>query len=139
LRQVPPARMACCTTKSGEIENLRTVLEMNELKPMVAVGAVADPIAYWKQHSASGDGRDVLAGLVAVLNSGFVKVKEGPEVMYVWPYFAEKDLASLTPEEAAELNKLVPAPLAAAMLQSGKYGYYRVGIDANGVWHYFLQ
>ena len=29
--------------------------------------------------------------------------------------------------------------LAAAMKKSGKYGYYRLGIAPNGVWHYFLQ
>jgi hypothetical protein len=25
------------------------------------------------------------------------------------------------------------------MKRSGKYGYYRLGIAPNGVWHFFLQ
>lgn len=125
--------------QSGDIEQLRPVMEMNELKPMVATSAVDDPIAYWKQHSADGAGRDVLAALLNVLNSGFVRVKDGKEEMYVWPYFAEADLAKLSPAQAVELYRLVPAAQAVPMQRSGKYSYYRVGIAADGVWHYFLQ
>jgi hypothetical protein len=125
--------------QSGDIEQLRPVLEMNELKPMVAASAVDDPIAYWKQHSADGEGRDVLAALLNVLNAGFVRVKEGKEEMYVWPYFAEADLTKLSPAQIVELYRVVPAAQAVPMQRSGKYGYYRVGIAADGVWHYFLQ
>ncbi len=125
--------------QSGDIEQLRPVMEMNELKPMVATSAVDDPIAYWKQHSADGAGRDVLAALLNVLSSGFVRVKEGKEEMYVWPYFAEADLTTLSPAQTVELYRVVPASQAVAMQRSGKYSYYRVGIAADGVWHYFLQ
>jgi len=125
--------------ESGEIENMRPVLESNELKPMVAPGYVEDPIALWKKDSADGTGRDVLAAMLDVVSSGFVRVGQGQDEMYVWPYFAETDLAKLTPAQEVELYRIVPASLAVPMKKSGKYSFYRLGISPNGVWHYFMQ
>ncbi len=125
--------------QSGEIENMRPVLESNELKPMVAAAHVDDPIAFWKKESADGSGRDVLAAMLDVMSSGYVRTGKGQEEMYVWPYFAETGLSGLTPAQEVELYRVVPPERAVAMKRSGKYGYYRLGIAPNGVWHYFLQ
>lgn len=125
--------------QSGEIENMRAVLESNELKPMVAAAHVDDPIAFWKKESADGSGRDVLAAMLDVMSSGYVRTGQGQEEMYVWPYFAETGLSALTPAQEVELYRIVPPERAVAMKKSGKYGYYRLGIAPNGVWHYFLQ
>lgn len=125
--------------ESGEIENMRPVFESNELKPMVAAAYIEDPIAFWKKGSVDGSGRDVLAAMINVMSSGFVRVGKAPDEMYVWPYFAEIDLAKLTPAQEVELYRIV-APLAAtSMKKAGKYNYYRLGISPNGVWHYFIQ
>jgi hypothetical protein len=125
--------------RSGDIEKMRPVLEESELKPMVAAGAVDDPIAFWKRCSADGEGRDVLAALLNVLSAGYARVQHGSEPMYVWPYFAEIDLSKLSPEQVVELYRVVPAAQALPMQRSGKYSYWRVGIASDGVWHYFLQ
>ena len=125
--------------QSGEIENMRPVLESNELKPMVATAHVDDPIALWKKESADGSGRDVLAAMLDVVSSGYVRMGQGDQEMYVWPYFAETGLSGLSPSQEVELYRIVPPSLAVAMKRSGKYSYYRLGIAPNGVWHYFLQ
>ncbi len=125
--------------ETGDMEAMRPVLESREFKPMVAAEFVADPVAYWKERSVDGSGRDVLAAMLNVLASGFVLTGEGRDAMYVWPYFAEIDLASLTPAQEVEFYRAVPPELAAAMKKSGKYGYYRLGISPKGVWHYFMQ
>jgi hypothetical protein len=125
--------------QTGEIETMRTVLESNELKPMVTTAYVEDPIAYWKKQSADGAGRDVLAALLDVMSSGFIRTGKGEDEMYVWPYFAETDLSKLTPAQEVELYRVVPPALAVPMKTSGKYSYYRLGISPSGVWHYFLQ
>jgi hypothetical protein len=125
--------------QSGEIEKMRPVLESNELKPMVAPAHVDDPIALWKKDSADGSGRDVLAAMLNVMSSGYVRAGQGQDEMYVWPYFAETGLSALTPAQEVELYRIVPPQLAAAMKKNGKYSYYRLGIAPNGVWHYFLQ
>jgi hypothetical protein len=125
--------------QSGEIENMRPVFESNELKPMVAAAYVDDPISFWKKASADGSGRDVLAAMLDVMSSGFVRVGQGQDEMYVWPYFAEADLAKLTPAQEVELHRVVPPALALPMKKEGKYSFYRLGISPNGVWHYFIQ
>ncbi|HET9935058.1 MAG TPA: hypothetical protein VFQ29_01185 [Methyloceanibacter sp.] len=124
--------------QSGEIENMQPVFESNELKPMVATGSV-DPIALWKKESADGSGRDILAAMLNVLSSGYARVGQGADEMYVWPYFAETGVSALTPAQEVELYRTVPRDRVAEMKKSGKYSYYRLGIAPNGVWHYFLQ
>jgi hypothetical protein len=125
--------------ESGNVEAMRTVFESNELKPMVAESLVDDPIALWKRQSADGTGRDVLAAMLNVLSSGYVRVKDGKDEIFIWPYFASVDLKKLTPAQDVELYRIVPPGLAIAMKQSGVYSYYRLGVSPTGVWQYFLR
>ncbi len=125
--------------QSGDIERMRGVLQISEIKPMVAEDHVDDPVAHWKKDSAGGDGRDVLAAMLNILSAGGVLTGKDKSQMYVWPYFAELDLKTLTPAQEVELYRAVPPEQAVKMKQSGKYTYYRLGISPDGVWHYFLQ
>jgi hypothetical protein len=125
--------------QSGDIGEMLPVLEENELPPILSTSAVSDPIAFWKKASADGQGRDVLAAMLNVFSSGYVKKGDGKDAMYVWPYFAELDLRTLTPSQEVELYRLLPPAQALAMKQSGKYTYYRAGLGGDGVWHYFMQ
>lgn len=125
--------------ETGDIEEMRAVLESNELKPMVAAKNIEDPIAYWKEQSVDGTGRDILATMLDLLSTGFVLTGKGDDAMYVWPYFAEADLTTLSPRQQVELYRLVPPKQAKAMMASGKYTGYRLGVAPNGIWHYFLK
>ncbi len=125
--------------ESGNIDAMRTVFESNELKPMVAESFVDDPIAFWKKQSADGTGRDVLAAMLNVLASGYVRVGDGKDEIFIWPYFASVDLKKLTPAQEVELYRIVPPGLALAMKQSGIYRYYRLGVSPTGVWQYFVR
>jgi hypothetical protein len=125
--------------QSGDIDNMLPVLQENELPPMLSSTAVSDPIAFWKKNSADGQGRDILAAMINVFSAGFIRKGVGKDVMYVWPYFAEMDLTKLTPAQEVDFYRVVPPPLGAEMKKSGKYSYYRAGIGADGVWHYFLK
>lgn len=132
-------KMIILAAETGDIEEMRAVLESNELKPMVAAKHIDDPIAYWQEQSVDGTGRDILATMLNMLSSGFVLTGEGLDAMYVWPYFAEADLTKLTPRQQVELYRLVPPKQAKAMMASGKYTGYRLGVAPNGIWHYFLK
>jgi hypothetical protein len=77
--------------------------------------------------------------MLNVMSAGYARVGQGPDEMYVWPYFAETGVAALTSAQEVELYRIAPRELVAAMKQSGKYSYYRLGIGPTGVWHYFLQ
>ena len=125
--------------RSGEIEDLRIPIEMNEIKPNFGDGPVPDPIAHLKQASSDGEGREVLAALANLLEAGYAVVPLGRDLennrIYVWPYFAETGIQNLTPVQEVELYRLVPPAMVQAMRATGRYSYWRVAIAADGTWH----
>jgi hypothetical protein len=129
--------------RSGQIEDLRHAYELNELKPELGAEAVSDPVAHWKKISGDGEGREILAALAQILDTGYVTLPLGRDLennrIFVWPYFAEVPLATLTPAQQVELLRLVPAAAAKEMVAHGKYTYWRIAIGADGTWHSFRK
>jgi hypothetical protein len=129
--------------QSGRLEDLRTPIEMNELKPELGGAAGTDPIAHWKTQSADGEGRDILAALIAVLETTPSVSATGKDVennrIFVWPSFADTELGLLSPVERGELVKLTTEEIAASMIKAGRYTGWRLAIGADGVWHSFLK
>jgi hypothetical protein len=126
---------------SGDIERLRPLLKNGNDATQVSIGdAPEDPIAALK--SLSGDnkeGREVLGILLDIISTGAAHVEKGtPNELYVWPYFAEKPLASLTPPEIVELYRIVTAADVADMKEFGSYNFYRIGISPDGKWKFFV-
>jgi hypothetical protein len=125
--------------KSGDIEKLRPLMDAQPKPPSVAFGDPGDPIEYLKALAADADGREILAILLEVLQSGFVHVGEGTDDdHYVWPYFAEYPLNALTPEQLVELFTLLTAADYEDMKSYGAYTFFRVGIAPDGRWLFFL-
>ena len=129
--------------RSGRIEDLRTAIELNEIRPVIADGGAGDPLATLRSLSADGSGADVLAALGRVLEAGWVAVPVGADIennrVYVWPHFAETGVRILEPEAAAELALVVPPEDLGPMLATGIYGYWRIGIGADGTWHFLRR
>ena len=105
--------------RSGQIEDLRTAVELNEIKPVIADTAVGDPIAHWRQVSADGEGREILSVLGQILDAGYATLPIGRDLennrVYVWPYFAGVALDKLTPAQDAALLRIVPAAMVEEM------------------------
>lgn len=125
---------------SGDIERLRPLLGKGMTETQVSlVESEEGPVETLKGQSGDPDGNEVLAILLDVLATGFVHVGKGtPDEMYVWPYFAEKPLASLTPPEKVDLLRIVTAGDYADMQEFGSYNFYRVGIAPDGQWKFFV-
>lgn len=123
---------------SGDIERLRPLLGKGPTQTQVGDGQ-DDPIDTIKSLSGDGEGLELLAIMLDLLSTGFVVVDKGtPDELYVWPYFAEKPLSSLTPPEKVDLLRLVTAGDYAGMEEFGSYNFYRIGITPDGQWK-FLQ
>jgi hypothetical protein len=124
---------------SGDLERLRPLLGTGANQTQVTVGEPTDdPIGALKDLSGDPDGDEILAIMLDIISTGFVHVGQGTaEDMYVWPYFAEKDLKTLTPPERVELLRIVTAGDLADMQEFGGYNFYRLGITADGKWKYF--
>ncbi len=125
--------------KTGIIENLRPVLESNEMPPTLSFSGIDDPIEYLKTVSGDAEGREMLAILTEILEAGWVHVEKGTaQEMYIWPYFAQYPLHKLSPRQFVELFKIVTAGDYEDMQTYGAYIFYRVGIGPDGTWHYFV-
>lgn len=124
---------------TGNIEKLRPLMNPGPDQTQVTIGtADPDPIATLKGLSGDPEGMEVLAILLDVLSAGFVRVDAGtPDEMYVWPYFAEKPLATLSDPEKVELLRIITAGDFATMLEYGNYSFFRVGISPDGQWKFF--
>lgn len=125
---------------SGDIERLRPLLGKGVTETQVSIVETDEgPVETLKGQSGDSEGIEVLAILLDVLATGFVHVGKGtPDEMYVWPYFAEKPLATLTPPEKVELLRIVTAGDFADMQEFGSYNFYRIGITPDGQWKFFI-
>ncbi|MDF0699154.1 hypothetical protein PYR71_22125 [Rhizobium sp. MC63] len=124
---------------SGDLERLRPLMGAGAEQTQVTVGEPTDdPIGTLKDLSGDPDGDEILAIMLDIVSTGFVHVGQGTaEDMYVWPYFAEKDLKSLTPPERVELLRIVTAGDLSDMQEFGGYNFYRLGITPDGKWKFF--
>jgi hypothetical protein len=126
--------------RTGDIDKMRPVLESNETPPVVSLGEQqSDAIAFWKEQSGDGEGREILAILMEILEAGYLHVDKGtPQEMYLWPYFAQYPLEKLTPEQLVELFKLITGSDFKEMKEYGAYIFFRLGIGPDGTWHFFV-
>lgn len=129
--------------QAGSIDELRLPLSWNELPPDIADKQPDDPIAYWKQLSGDGQGREILAVLGRILDMPPARVAAGADVennaVYVWPYLAEADLSALKPAQEVDLYRLVSPADAKVMRDRKRWTWWRLSIGADGTWHAFTR
>ncbi len=128
---------------SGDIEELRTPIEWNELRPEFGIPRDKDPIAHWRNTSKDGAGREILAILGNLLASDPARLPIGPDLenndVFVWPYISELPPNKLTPSQEVELFRIMPSEVAAKMRKGEQWTWYRLAIAADGTWHIFSK
>ena len=125
--------------RSGELSRLVSVMQSSRALPIFSQSTGQDPITYWRTNYPDSDGVEILAMLIDILDTPFVRVDEGtPEETYVWPYFARVPLKTLTAPQKVELFKIVTGSDYKEMLDAGTYNFFRVGIGRDGSWRFFV-
>jgi len=126
--------------RSGEIERLRALISGGEEPTQLSLGEIeGDIIEYLRNSSGDGEGHELLAILEEVLSAGYAHLHPGkPEEVYVWPYFFAVPLESLNARQKVELFKIVTSGDFEEMRNFGAYNFYRVGIDPEGRWAFFV-
>ena len=128
---------------SGDLERLRPLMNIGgglKQTQVTADDPGEDPIKTLHDLSGDPDGIEILSILLDIMSTGFAHVGQGtPDEMYVWPYFAEKDIKTLTTPEKVDLMRIVTAGDYADMLEFGGYNFYRVGITPDGKWKFFTS
>jgi len=145
LTQMPePARrmreLILEAAATGDPEKLRALLGTGPNATQLAFSEIdTDSIEYLRSISGDGAGQEILAILIDLLNTGFVRIDAGgPNETYVWPYFVAQPLEGLTAPQKVELLRLVTAGDVEDMKAYGAYNFYRVGISPDGEWRFFM-
>jgi hypothetical protein len=126
--------------RTGDVEALRPVIGRSTPPPLFSSLGEGDPIDILKAASGDEGGREILAILVDVLESGYAVRGEGTaQARYVWPYFAELSPDSLTPPQLVDLYRVMTSGDFDAMRGSGSYEFYRVELTADGRWLMFMN
>ena len=126
--------------QSGDIEELRSAMEWNELPPEFGGDEKINPIDHWKKISADGSARDIMAIMLDIFDRGYViRQDESGVKTYIWPYLAEKSLKKLSPPEQVDLHRLAEPDQAKSMQISGIYAGYWAVIGEDGTWHSFVR
>ena len=126
--------------KSGNPENLRPLLGTGPSATQLSFGLVeGDPIQFLKDTSGDGNGREMLAILLDILDAGYAHLDAGePTETFIWPYFYTLPLNDLDDKQMVELFRIITAGDLQDMRAFGSYSFYRTGISANGEWLFFL-
>ena len=126
--------------RTGNIEAIRPLFQAGEDATVVSFGdQPEDPVAFLKSASGDGEGIEILAILIDVLNAGYARVEAGSDdEIYVWPYFTQVDLSRLTKPQLVELFRIVTAGDYQSMIDFGAYNFYRIGITPDGKLQFFV-
>jgi len=133
-------RLILEATKSGDIEKLRPLIGSGDGATQLSFGGLdGDPVDFLRELSGDTEGHEILAILEEVLSAGYVHLDAGTASdLYVWPYFFAIPLDRLTNPQRVELFKIVTAGDYEDMKAFGSYIFYRVGIDPEGRWAFFV-
>lgn len=125
---------------TGDPEQLRPLLGIGAQATQLALSSIdSDPVDYIRSTSGDGQGLEILAILIDLLNTGAVRIAAGePDEIYIWPYFAALPLEGLTPAQQVDLLRIVTAGDVEDMRAYGGYNFYRVGITPEGEWRFFM-
>ena len=123
---------------SGDPERLRALIGTGEKRTQIpAAEAGDDPIEALKSISGDADGLEILAILLDLITAGYAHVNPGePDEVFVWPYFAEKNIQSLSAPEKVELLRIVTAGDLMGMQDYGSYNFFQIGLTPDGRWKF---
>ena len=129
--------------RSGNADELKAILDASAVKPDLGVDATADPVAALKAAASDHEGRETLAALSEILELPPVALPLGRDLennlIYVWPYLAERPLDTLSPAEEIDLYRLAPAGKVTEMREKKRWLWWRLTIGADGSWLSFKK
>lgn len=105
--------------RSASIDDIAAVVSSDDARPDLGIITGRDSITALKKMSADGQGREILGLRGAVLDvaPATLPLRNDLEnnLMYVWPYLAEKPIERLSPREEVDLYRLAPSAKVAEM------------------------
>lgn len=122
--------------RAASLDELASIAEASHVRTDFGREHRGDARAALKALSADGRGHDVLAALADCLDVAPATLPLGRDLennlIYVWPYLAEKPIDQLTPHDEIALYRLVPVAKVAEMREKKRWLWWRVAIAADG-------
>ena len=135
--------MILAAVRSGNADDLKPAIEWNAARPDLGLDAKDDPVSALKAASADGAGRETLAALGEILDLPPAALPLGKDLennlIYVWPYLAERSQDTLSASEQIDLYRLVPHAKVVEMREKKRWMWWRLVIGADGTWHVFKK
>lgn len=129
--------------EANDIEALRPAIEFNETPPIFGreprAKNFAQAIDVLKARSFDGKGAEIVAILKAIFEQPYAIITRGPIVTYVWPAFAAKQRPDIAPETRIDMYRCSRFANIRLVNDIGLPLIERVGIGADGTWHYFFS
>ncbi|MCF4097866.1 hypothetical protein [Maritalea mediterranea] len=126
--------------RSGDVERFRPIIDAQPDAPQFSFGVVDQPIQFLRDSSNDGEGLELMAIMLELLEAPYAvqDLGDGRPKMYVWPAYATHNLQGLSDQELVEVYKIVSHLDVEEMRLYGGWYFFRVGIDENGVWQFFV-
>lgn len=125
--------------RTGDVEALRPIMDAQAHPPTVSYGDPEDRVAYLKSTSDDAEGHQILGLMIDLLDQPFAYYPDGDgQTYYVWPYLAQLDLGTLTPEQKVDAYRLLDADQLAELQDLQAWYYWRVFISETGEWTAFV-
>lgn len=135
--------MILAAVRAASIEDLAPIIESSQSKTDFGFSSNDDPVSMLKKHSADGHGREFLAAMADVLDVAPATLPLGKDLennlIYVWPYLAERPIETLSRAEEIDLYRLAPAHKVAEMREKKRWLWWRLVIGADGSWLMFKR
>jgi hypothetical protein len=119
---------------AGDIEALRPIFEGEPAPPTVSFGGPEDAIDYLRQQSKDGEGLEMLAILLDLLDAPYAAQDGGDgEAVYVWPYLAAMEgLPDVGPADRIEGIRIAGYDGFKEIQDLGLWYWWRVYIGEDG-------
>jgi hypothetical protein len=143
--QLPPAvartrERILAAARTGDLRQLQSVMQAGNTMPAFSSTQEVDPVVWWRANYPDSGGVEVLSILVTILETPAVRLDaDTPDETFVWPYLANVPLKLITQPQKVELFRIVTGADYKAMLEQGRYAFYRIGIAPDGTWTYFIS
>lgn len=113
-------------------EALRRLIDADNFT--FSYGGGRDPVAFW--NDLEGQGQDPLPILVELLSMPYIRI--GDTAIFVWPSFFTSDPNHFTEAELRLARRIASEEEIQAWKEYGSYLGYRVGIEPDGDWIFFV-
>lgn len=122
--------------RAADLDGLQAIIDKQGEPIQLGFGGAETAAEFATGNSATGDGLDVLADLVDILEAPYAEVADGEGgSFYIWPYLAGlDDLTRLTDADKVVAYQLIAPEALADFVDFGGWLGFRTIIDDGGTW-----